>query len=70
MEKEVSATQIFAQYANELRYEDIPVEVRESTKVCILDTLGVSIAASTQGEGYAELVELIKDGGGKEEISP
>ena len=67
MEKPRDAAHVFAQYASELNYEDIPAEVREATKRSILDTLGVAIAASTHGEGCRELVELIKDGGGKAE---
>jgi len=67
MEKKIEAAETLAQYAASLKYEDIPTEVRESAKRSILDTLGVAIAASTQGEGYRELVELIKDGSGTEE---
>ncbi|MFC2002279.1 MmgE/PrpD family protein [Chloroflexota bacterium] len=67
MENKIEAAETFAQYAASLKYEHIPTEVRESTKRSILDTLGVTIAASTQGEGYKELIGLIKDGGGKEE---
>ncbi len=61
------AAEIFAQYAVGLKYEEIPPPLRESTKRSILDTLGVAIAASTRGEGYKELIELIQEGGGKEE---
>ncbi|MFC2000882.1 MmgE/PrpD family protein [Chloroflexota bacterium] len=67
MENKIEAAETFAHYAASLKYEHIPTEVRESTKRSILDTLGVTTAASTQGEGYKELIELIKDGGGKEE---
>jgi 2-methylcitrate dehydratase PrpD len=67
MEKEVDAATAFAQYASELRYADIPSEVREFTKTSILDSLGVTAAASTKGVGPRELVELVRDGGGKKE---
>jgi 2-methylcitrate dehydratase PrpD len=61
------AAEILAQYAVGLKYEKIPALLRESTKRSILDTLGVAIAASTRGEGYKDLIELIQEGGGKEE---
>ena len=50
-----------------LKYEDIPGEVTEVTKRCILDILGATIAGSTQGQGCQEIVELVKEWGGKEE---
>lgn len=67
MEKEVDAARVLAQYASGLQYEDIPHEVREFSKRSILDSLGITIAASTQGVGPRELVELVRDGGGKKE---
>ena len=65
--KKVDASVTFAQYGASLKYEDIPAEVREVTKRAILDTLGIAIGGSTTRAGLKELVELIKDGGGKEE---
>jgi 2-methylcitrate dehydratase PrpD len=49
------------------RYEDLPAEVAAITKVSILDTIGVMLAASTVGEGVKEMVELARECGGKEE---
>jgi len=68
-ESRVEAAQLFAEYAADLKYEDIPTDVRESTKGVILDTLGVILAGTAYGdtEGYTALIELIRDGGGKEE---
>ncbi len=48
-----------------LRYEDIPPEVVEVTKRSIFDTLGVTAAASTTGQGCKEVVELVKESGAK-----
>jgi 2-methylcitrate dehydratase PrpD len=69
MENRIEASRALAKYAAELKYEDIPSDVREATKRSILDTLGVAAAGSGLGEaeGYIKFVELIKDGGGKEE---
>ena len=66
-ENEIEAAQLFAQYAANLKYEDIPADVREGTKRSILDTLAVTVAGSSQNNQYKALVELIKDAGGKEE---
>lgn len=48
-------------------YEDIPSDARDATKKSILDTLGVILAGSTVDKTCKELVELTKEGGGKEE---
>ena len=66
-ENEIEAAQLFAQYAANLKYEDIPADIREGTKRNILDTLAVTVAGSSQNNQYRALVELIKDSGGKEE---
>jgi len=50
-------------------YADLPPETVDITKRSILDTIGVIIGASTLGEGCKEMVELAKEGGGKEESS-
>lgn len=48
-------------------YDDIPPEVVETTKRSILDSLGVILAASTQGAGCQEVVEIIREAGGAAE---
>ena len=48
-------------------YEDLPSEVVEVTKKCILDSLGVMIGGSTTDKAAREIVELVREGGGKEE---
>lgn len=64
-QKDVAYT--FAQNVVRVRYEDLPNEVIETTKKSILDTLGVIIAASGMVPGIAEIVELVKEAGGREE---
>ena len=50
-----------------INYEDLPPEVVEVTKMSILDTLGVIAAASGTVPGISEMVELVKEMGGREE---
>lgn len=63
------ASSVLADHAVSLAYEDIPKKGIASAKRSILDTLGVSIGASTITPGIPELIALIKDAGGKEESS-
>jgi 2-methylcitrate dehydratase PrpD len=51
------------------RYEDIPGDVVDVTKKTILDILGTILGGSGAGAGIKEIVEVVKDGGGKEESS-
>jgi 2-methylcitrate dehydratase PrpD len=50
----------------DIKYEDLPSEVVDFAKKLILDTLGVTIAGSSQ-EAIPAVVELAKETGGKEE---
>ena len=45
MSTDISPTLRFAQHAATLRYEDLPKALVKLLKQCVLDTLGVSIAA-------------------------
>ncbi len=66
----MDTSHVLAQHIADTRYEDLPAEVVAVTKNCILDTLGVILAATTLGEsGVQEIVELVREGGGKEESS-
>jgi len=47
-------------------YDDLPDDVVDFAKKHILDTLGVTIAGSTQ-DGIPAIVDLVKEQGGKEE---
>ena len=51
-----------------IRYEDIPAKAIDLSKKDILDTLGVAIAGS-KAEGSEQVVELVREWGGKEESS-
>lgn len=53
----------------ETTYDRIPAAAIEMTKRSILDTLGVTLAGGTIGAGCKDLVDLVKDGGGKAESS-
>lgn len=57
----------FADNAANLSYKDIPADVAEVTKKNILDVVAVTIVGSSVGMGCREIVELVKEGGGKEE---
>lgn len=47
-EETMNATQTLARYALKLRYQDIPSEVIERAKACMLDTLAVCVYGSTK----------------------
>lgn len=72
MPKTESATENDVAYAlarnvASVNYKDLPPEVVEVTKMSVLDTLGVIVAASGTVPGIAEMVELVKETGGREE---
>ena len=52
-----------------IRYEDLPGDVVDVTKKTILDILGTIFGGSGAGAGIKEIVEVVKDGGGREESS-
>jgi len=56
-----------AKYISETNYEDLPPNVVDVTKKALLDGIGVTLAAGTLGEGCRAFVDLVKQGGGKEE---
>jgi len=60
----MNATQTLARYAHKLRYRDIPNEVLERAKACILDTLAVSLYGSTKP--WSKIVsEFVRSAGSK-----
>jgi len=59
--------EILAANVLHLQYEDLPPDMRDATKTVILDTLGVTLAASSMGEGCQEMAELALNAGGKGE---
>jgi 2-methylcitrate dehydratase PrpD len=65
-EKEDAAI-AFAKNLVSVRYEDIPSEAVESTKMEILTHLGVAVAASTTVPVCKQMMELAREMGGREE---
>ena len=57
----------FAKFVANARYEDLPEDAIEGAKKTILDTLGVTLAASGMEPAVRALVELLQEGGGNEE---
>jgi 2-methylcitrate dehydratase PrpD len=57
----------FAKFVAETRYEDLPADAIEAAKKTILDTLGVTLAASGMEPAVRALVELLQQGGGSAE---
>src|SRR6516225_7620723 len=55
---------ILADHAAASRYADIPVEAREAAKKSILDTLGVSLAASGLEPAARGVIEIVRESGG------
>ncbi len=61
------ATRRLARHAATLRYEALPPAVVELTKQCVLDTLGVTIGASSLSPEARIVVDYVRDLGGKPE---
>lgn len=66
---EGEAAAVLARFVAETRYEDLPASVRDMAKRCLLDTLGVTVAASTRGIGHQQLDRMIRHTGGLAESS-
>jgi 2-methylcitrate dehydratase PrpD len=60
-------TRLLAGHASTLAYEQLPKPVVERIKLCVLDTLGVSIGASTLSDEAKIVVEYVRALGGKPE---
>lgn len=60
-------TRRLAKFSASLTYDDLPEEVVGMVKRLILDTLGTALAATTLGAGCREVVETMRDLGGKPE---
>jgi 2-methylcitrate dehydratase PrpD len=57
----------FAEFVANTRYEDLPTDAIDGAKKTILDTLGVTLAASGMEPAVRALVELLQQNGGNEE---
>ncbi len=64
----MDAIYTLAQATIDISYERLPPDVVEVTKKQVLDSLAVALAGST-APGVGELVEMVKDWGGKKESS-
>ncbi|MFC1908403.1 MmgE/PrpD family protein [Chloroflexota bacterium] len=62
----MSAISMFTKNIVEVNYNTLPTDVVAATKKQILDTLGVAVAGS-MSENIRQVVDLVKDWGGKEE---
>jgi 2-methylcitrate dehydratase PrpD len=60
-----SATKRLAGYTDTLHYDMLPPELVHLVKQCVLDTLGVSIAASTLAPEARIVADYVQDLGGK-----
>ena len=60
-------TRRLAEHAASLRYEALPAALVARIKLCVLDTLGVSIGASALAEEAAIVADYVRDLGGKPE---
>lgn len=65
MSERMSPTRAFASHAASLRYEELPRELVTLLKRCVLDTLGVSIAASTLAPEADIVADYVKALGGR-----
>ncbi|MBM3133631.1 MAG: MmgE/PrpD family protein, partial [Chloroflexi bacterium] len=65
-EGSLEAEQLLSHHIAGTRFEDIPAEVVEMTKIGILDTIACGLAGTT-APGVREVVELVKELGGREE---
>lgn len=62
----MTAAATFAEFANALSYEQIPVPVREAAKLHVLDVIGCGLAALALGEG-TEALQVVAEIAGKAE---
>jgi len=63
----LDVTRKLARHAAALKYEALPPALVEMTKQCVLDTLGVSVGASTLAPEAGIVAEYVRDLGGKPE---
>ncbi len=66
MSTPVSPTTQFAQHAADLRYEHLPAALVHLIKQCVLDTLGVSIAATTLAPEANIVADYVQEMGGRQ----
>ncbi len=60
-------TALLSEFASDTEYETLPLNVVELSKMVLLDTIGVMLAATTLEKAVLPVIKLVKEGGGKEE---
>src|SRR5947209_2352073 len=55
---------ILAEHAASVQYDVLPAEAREAAKKSILDTLGVSLAASSLEPAARGVIDIVRESGG------
>lgn len=64
-ERAIGPTRQIAEYVANLRYEDLPQPLVQLIKQCVLDTLGVSLAATTLSPEAKLVADYVDELGGK-----
>ena len=67
--QDIDAALILSEYISESGYSNIPEQVISRTKESILDTLGIMIGGTGTDPRCRDIIELVKEAGGKEESS-
>lgn len=65
----LGATRVVAEAIAKVTYQDLPADVVEAIKKSIIDTLGVTLAATTLGGDGGSVAELVREWGGREEAT-
>jgi 2-methylcitrate dehydratase PrpD len=60
-------TEVLAEFASHADYESLPPNVAGLSKRVLLDTIGVMLGATTLEKAVHPIIQLVKEGGGKEE---
>jgi len=64
----VSIADSLANYLTDLQFDDLPKNVVEKAKMCLIDTIGVTLAGSRTETGRM-IISLVKEWGGNEEAT-
>ncbi|MBG9653975.1 MmgE/PrpD family protein [Cytobacillus firmus] len=64
----MTLTRMLAEYASNVRFEDLPYEVVEYTKLCILDWYGSALAGKDE-KPIQSILELTQEWGGNEQAT-
>ena len=60
---EAGLTRVLADYASDLRFDELPADVRTVAKHCVLDWIGVTLAGSKEDAGRIVREEALAQGG-------